>query len=111
MMQSQPSLQITREGEKYMIKPGGDITASNVPEIRTSLKNLIGEGGRDLTIDLIDTHVIDSSGIGLLVAIYNSLSRLEGKVTVINATPELLGLFKAFRLDKHFPVSGIPGMQ
>ena len=49
-------------------------------------------------------------GIGLLVAIYNSLSRLEGKMVVINVSPELLGLFKAFRLDKHFPVTGTPGI-
>jgi anti-sigma B factor antagonist len=111
MTNTQTPHQVTSQGGKSVFKPGGDITASNAPEIRAALKELIGEGVKDLTMDLSDTHMIDSSGIGLLVATYNSLTRLEGKMAVINATPELLGLFKAFRLDKHFPISVIPGME
>jgi anti-anti-sigma factor len=89
-------------------KPEGDITASNAPKIRAELKNLIAEGVRDLVIDLINTRVIDSTGIGLLVATHNSLLRLNGKLSLKNVSQELLELLKAFRLDKHFDMSGDP---
>lgn len=89
-------------------KPEGDLTASSVPIIRVDLKNLIAEGVRDLVIDMINTRVIDSSGIGLLVATHNSLLRLNGKLTIKNVSQDLLELLKAFRLDKHFSVSGDP---
>ena len=111
MTQTRPTFQITRQGDKTVFKPNKDITASNSPEFRAALKEMIDTGGRDLTVDLIDTHMIDSAGIGLLVATFNSLSRLEGKMEVINATSDLLGLFKAFRLDQHFPISGLPGVE
>lgn len=86
----------------------GDLTASSVPMIRVDLKNLIAEGVRDLVIDMTNTRVIDSSGIGLLVATHNSLMRLNGKLTIKNVSQDLLELLKAFRLDKHFSVSGDP---
>ncbi len=89
-------------------KPEGDLTAASVPAMRTNLKNMIAEGVRDLVVDLSNTRVIDSSGIGLLVATHNSLLRLNGKLTVKNVSKDLLDLFKAFRLDKHFSISGDP---
>jgi anti-sigma B factor antagonist len=89
-------------------KPEGDITASSAPKIRVELKNLIAEGVRDLVIDLINTRVVDSTGIGLLVATHNSLLRLNGKLSLKNVSQELLELLKAFRLDKHFSMSGDP---
>lgn len=89
-------------------KPEGDITASSAPLIRVDLKNLIAEGVRDLVIDMTNTRVIDSTGIGLLVATHNSLARLNGKLAIKNVSQDLFELLKAFRLDKHFSVSGDP---
>lgn len=89
-------------------KPEGDITASSAPLIRVDLKNLIAEGVRDLVIDMTNTRVIDSTGIGLLVATHNSLVRLNGKLAIKNVSQDLFELLKAFRLDKHFSVSGDP---
>ena len=98
---------VTREGNTAVFLPGEDITASVAPELRILLKNLVAEGIRDLVFDLTNVRVVDSSGIGLLVAAHNSLSRLGGKVEVIHASADLVELFKAFRLDKHFTVSGL----
>jgi len=98
---------VTREGTKAVFLPGEDITASVTSELRVLLKNLVAEGIRDLVFDLANVRVVDSSGIGLLVAAHNSVSRLGGKVEVIHASPDLVELFKAFRLDKHFSITGM----
>ncbi|HNA89420.1 MAG TPA: STAS domain-containing protein [Anaerolineales bacterium] len=89
-------------------KPEGDITAAVVPMIRIELKNLIAEGVRDLVVDMSNTRVIDSSGIGLLVATHNSLQRLNGRLIIKNLSKDLMELLQAFRLDKHFNISGDP---
>jgi anti-anti-sigma factor len=107
-MQPEPENQIEQDPIIRFYKPEGDITASSAPLIRVDLKNLIAEGVRDLVIDMINTRVIDSTGIGLLVSTHNSLQRLNGKLTIKNLTQELLELLKAFRLDKHFNMSGDP---
>jgi anti-anti-sigma factor len=98
---------ITRNGDQIILKPGDDIIASNVPDLRDVLKTLVAEGARHIVIDLARVRIIDSSGIGLLVAVHNSLSRLDGKLSVINASVDLMELFRTFRLDKHFSVSGV----
>jgi anti-anti-sigma factor len=89
----------------------GDLTAAKAPEMRNALKNLVAEGVRELVIDLANTHVIDSTGIGLLVATHNSLQRLNGTLALINVSQDLLELLKAFRLDKHFSISGDPRLK
>ncbi len=88
--------------------PRGDITAASAAEIRVELKNLIAEGVRDLVIDMTNTRMIDSTGIGLLVATHNSLLRLNGKLAIINVSQDLMDLLKTFRLDKHFSITGDP---
>jgi len=99
---------VEKEETTRLYTPHGDLTASSAPEIRITLKNLIAEGVRDLVIDMVNTRVIDSTGIGLLVATHNSLLRLNGKMAIINVSQDLLELLTAFRLDKHFSISGDP---
>lgn len=105
-MQTQLTPQITREGNKAQFNPQGDLLASNVGELRNYLKSMIADGVRELVFDLGSTGMVDSSGVGLLVATHNSLSRLEGKMTVINVSLNLMDLFKSLRLDKHFIITG-----
>ncbi len=107
-MKSAPENQADSGEKTRFYTPSGSLTAANAPEIRIELKNLIAEGVRELVIDLVNTRVIDSTGIGLLVATHNSLQRLNGKLALINVSHDLLELLKAFRLDKHFSVSGDP---
>jgi anti-anti-sigma factor len=107
-VQTQGVPQIIRDGSQAVIRPGCDVTATCTPELRAALKNLVAEGVRQMVFDLAEIHIIDSSGIGLLVAVHNSLARLGGVLAVINASPDLLDLFKALRLDRHFSITSVP---
>lgn len=107
-MPSQNTPTVTREGKKAELHLQGNLTAAEVPALREVVKALVAEGVTDLVVDLAGVQGIDSSGIGLLVAAHNSLTRLSGALIVINASADLLELFKAFRLDKHFSVRGTP---
>jgi anti-anti-sigma factor len=102
---------ITHEGSKAILALEGNLTLSIIPELRDAIKELLAQGVSELVVDLAGVQVVDSSGIGLLVAVHNSLERLSGSMAVINASPDLLELFKAFRLDKHFSILGTPGVQ
>jgi anti-anti-sigma factor len=93
-------------GSRQFFYPNGDLTSITAQEMRIQLKDLIRQGLRELVMDLANTRVIDSSGIGLLVATHNSLHRVDAKMSLINVSQDLLELLKAFRLDKHFTISG-----
>jgi anti-anti-sigma factor len=101
------TIENTVEG-KQLFCLDGELTAVSAPDIRVQLKGLIKEGVRELTLDLVNTRVIDSTGIGLLVATHNSLHRIDAKMALVNVSQDLLELLKAFRLDKHFNIAGDP---
>jgi anti-anti-sigma factor len=50
--------------------------------------------------------MIDSSGLGLLFSAFNSLRAVGGTLSVVNASEDVLDLFRTLRINQHFPVSG-----
>ncbi len=99
-------LQITMNGELATVTPTVDIVASIVPKIRTELKAIISGGAKEVVVDLKKVEMIDSTGIGMFIAAHNSLLKTGGRIMAVNASADILDLFKAMRLDQHFSVSG-----
>jgi len=98
---------VTREDNKATVRPAGDaIVAATIGELRSELRAVLEQGARELVLDLADIRMVDSSGLGLLMAAHNSVSRAGGRLAVIHASAELVELFQAMRLHQHFSVSG-----
>ena len=97
---------ITREEETTVVRPAGDVVASNVPELRSALRATVQGGARDLVLDLTNTVMVDSSGLGLFIGTFNSLQKVGGRLRVIHASRDLLQLFQTMRMHQHFEISG-----
>ena len=52
--------------------------------------------------------MVDSSGIGLLIAASNTLSQKNGRLAVVNTAPEILRLMQSMRLVTRLNISGRP---
>lgn len=83
-----------------------NFTAQLVPELQTSLKEFITDGVTEFEFDLNATTMLDSSGIGLLTATSNSLSKQNGSIKVTGVAPEILRLLKMMRLLDRLNASG-----
>lgn len=70
---------IERQGEQGSVKMKGDLTAAMIPELQAALKEALGGGARELIFDLTNTAMLDSSGMGLLIATANSLAPRGGQ--------------------------------
>lgn len=99
-------IRITVEGKKATVAPEANIVSSNMAEMRAKMKGLVADGCSTITLDLAGVEIVDSTGIGLLIAIHNSLLKAGGTLSVINASKDILDLFKAMRLDQHFAITG-----
>jgi anti-anti-sigma factor len=99
-------LEIKKHDGSATIRPMKNIVSSSIPAMRTEIKTLIDEGIKDIVIDLGTVEIVDSMGIGLLISAHNSLTKMSGKMAVINASKDVLSLFKAMRLDQRFSISG-----
>jgi anti-anti-sigma factor len=90
------------------VKLTGDLTAVLVPDLQAALKKELGKGARELVFDLARTTMLDSSGIGLLIAAANSMASHEGEVRVTNACPDVFRLLQSMRLTSRLNVTGRP---
>lgn len=82
-----------------------DIVASQVPALRSELKTIMTEGVADLVMDLSQTRMLDSTGIGLIVAAHNSLGKYGGSIRLIHVSEEISSLLRSMRLHQYFSIS------
>jgi anti-anti-sigma factor len=99
----------TDEGCRLMVS--GGLTVVLVPELQQALKAEVDKGAQQVIFDLADTRMVDSSGIGLLIAASNTLSQKNGKLAVVNTAPEILRLMRSMRLISRLNISGRPGVE
>ena len=95
-----------QKDQQGAVKMKGDLTAILVPELQASLKDMINKGAREVVFDLEKTAMLDSSGMGLLIAASNSLTPMGGNVRVTNVCPEIFRLLQSMRLTARLNVSG-----
>jgi anti-anti-sigma factor len=101
---SLPMHDIRLEDGRTVLTPAGDIVASVADDLRTRLKELMGQLAGQLVIDLSRVELIDSVGIGLLIAVHNTLSKKGERLVLAHVSPDLASLLRTMRLDKHFSI-------
>ena len=105
------SYRMEHSGESCRLAVNGGLTAVLVPDLEQALKAEVEKGAQQITFDLAETRVVDSSGIGLLIAASNTLAQCNGKLFVINTAPEILRLLRSMRLVSRLNISGRPGVE
>jgi anti-anti-sigma factor len=89
---------VTRTNSNCNVAVSGALTAIVVPELKEALRKELQQETSELVFDLEETTMLDSSGIGLLIAASNSLSRTHGTIRVINPISEIYKLMSNMRL-------------
>ena len=101
-----PEYIVDQKDGQGLVKFEGNLTAALVPGLQADLKSALDQGVNELVFDLANTGMLDSSGMGLLIAAANSLARRSGRIRVINASPDILQLLQSMRLAARLNVSG-----
>jgi anti-anti-sigma factor len=100
---------VTWKDREAIVRPAGDVVAAQVPELRSALRGVLANGVLAMTIDFAQVEMVDSTGLGLLISAHNSISKAGGRMAVIHASKEILGLFRSMRIHQHFSVSDSGG--
>ena len=94
--------QITAENGWVGVALKGDIYMEDSAHIREELLQYIMEGFKNLRIDMSGVTFIDSSGLGVLVAIQKRAIQNGGAVTIVGLKGSVLELFELTRLNRVF---------
>ncbi|GAB7081756.1 ATP-binding protein [Megalodesulfovibrio paquesii] len=93
-----------RQGETVRLMPRRDIVAATAQGLKQELKTLVDGGAKRLELDCTEVEMVDSVGIGLLVATHNSLKLQGGGLVLRHVSADVAGLLQTMRLDKHFEI-------
>lgn len=80
----------------------GSMYVEDAAVLREKLMAFIESGHKQFTINLRDVEYIDSSGLGVLVAIQKKVLPKEGQVILTGARGVVKELFELTRLNKVF---------
>ncbi len=88
-----------------VITPDSDIVGTATHDLKKEFSNIIKEGQVQIKLDLKNVTMIDSLGIGVLVATRNSLRQSDGEFSIINLSPDLTQLFSNMRIIEFLNIS------
>lgn len=100
---------VVKSQDAATLRPGRDLVASSVEDVRADLSALVEEGIVSLTIDLDGVKMVDSLGMGLLVATHNSLRGKGGHLRLVNVAARIHDILSVMRLTRHFEVHKAEG--
>ena len=98
-------IDIRRFGEVQVIRLRGSLTlGAPVDDLRQTLEQALGEGDRNLVLNLSDVRWIDSSGIGALVKSLTTAKQSGGSLKLVNPSKPALQTLKMCNLLPLFEV-------
>lgn len=80
------------------------VLEEGVPVLRASIERLVGDGQRQILLNMRDVTYVDSCGIGLLIAKLVSVRRAGGDVRLVDLTSRTRHLLEITRLLDVFPI-------
>jgi len=83
----------------------GELDALSAGELRPLLDSVVADGRLDVTVDLSQLRLVDSSGVGALVSLYKRVRAGGGQVVFTNVASQPLVIFKLLRLDVVFELN------
>ncbi len=87
-----------------VLKISDDITSTFIEVIHRELDEMVEDGIVNITFDMTDVDIVDSTGIGFIIRVQNSLKEKGGSLNLRGVNPDILKMMKIMRLDKHFSI-------
>ena len=93
------------DGVTVLVLDGRIVLGEETSKLRETVKNLVSEGKKKLVLDMKNVTMIDSSGLGALVAAYSSAKSAGASVRLSNLGAHFNQLLQITKLLTVFEVS------
>lgn len=92
-------------GDITILDMGGKVTiGEGSVALRSAIRRLLGEGKKNILLDLGGVSYVDSSGIGELVSSFTAVNKEGGKLKLLNLTQKIQDLLAITKLLTVFDV-------
>lgn len=87
-----------------VLSPAGILDSTKAEEIRTQVNDALTSGTKTLLMDLKETTFVDSSGLGILVAVLKNVRSHSCEMYVCSINPQVKMLFELTSMDRVFTI-------
>jgi anti-sigma B factor antagonist len=77
-------IRTTRDGTAARMELTGELDVGTGPDLEEAVVRALGDGARDVVVDLARTTFMDSSGLGSLIRAARSVDATRGTMTVLS---------------------------
>lgn len=81
-----------------------NLVAATVEFLQIEIEGLYEEGVTEITLDLEKVGIVDSTGIGFMIRIQNTLEKDGGHLVLINVQDDIKRMLQIMRLDQHITI-------
>lgn len=92
--------------ENVILRVSGSILGEDRIQLSDKIQELVDNGGKNVVLNLQDVDLMDSVGLGMLVALRNSLERREVKLLLSNVDRSVRSLLLITKLNNVFDLYG-----
>lgn len=100
--------EIKKDGDVVFITPEKNLIAPESELFKKEFAKALKLGPNELVVDLEKVTYIDSTGIGLLIAAFNSLKDKNQKkgspLKIVNGCSDVLSILEVMKLDRIFHI-------
>jgi anti-sigma B factor antagonist len=96
---------VEHEEENYVkIDVSGEVDIYTCQELKDKLYQCVDQYGKDLVLDCVSLNYIDSTGLGVFVAVLKKVKLIDRQITIKNLKEGILKLFLITKLDLLFNI-------
>lgn len=96
------NIQITKQNQIAILHPSGSLDADSVASFKKTAYKLVEEGFVRLILDGKALQFVDSTGLGVLIALLRKVRSQEGDLKVAALTADVASIFEITRLNRLF---------
>ncbi|MDR3565939.1 MAG: STAS domain-containing protein [Negativicutes bacterium] len=97
-------IRVTTSGNDVSVTFSGEMHVEEAAKFREDMLELIKKGAKQFELDMSQLKYIDSSGLGVLVALHKRAREHGGQVTIKGVNGSVKQLFELTRLTKVFTI-------
>ena len=87
-----------------LIEIGGEVDIFTCQQLKDTLYQVVEKYGKDLVMDCARLNYIDSTGLGVFVAVLKKVKQIDRGITIVNLKDSILKLFLITSLDTLFNI-------
>jgi len=91
---------LSTQEDSAVLSIGGELDALSVLDLRPAINRIGEDQPSEVLIDLSRLRLIDSSGVGAIVALFKKVKAYEGSLAVVGVQNQPLAILRLLRLDR-----------